>query len=497
MSVPVIELKNINKIYPGVHALKDIDFKLIPGEVHCLVGGNGSGKSTMIKIISGVEKPEEGSVISMKGEVCHNHNSHQALEAGVQVIYQDMALFPNLTVRENIAFRNHITRKNPFVSWKEIDRTAKKAMETIGIEIDLDCKVSTLSIAQQQLVEIIRSLTGNLSLLILDEPTASLTRKEVNALFNVINSLKEKGIAILFVSHKLNEIFEIAENVTIIRDGDMIGTYKPGDLDHDKLVFLMSGQKEIHEIPEPFDKKATPILEVRNLYKKQNYRGINFTLQKGEILGITGLLGSGRTELAMSLFGMNKPDSGEIIVDGRPVDFESNLDAMKAGIGYVPENRREEGLVYDQSIEDNLNVTTLLKHLNKYRLIDENSLIESSRKWAEDLSIKIGHFDSPVQALSGGNQQKVVLAKWLALHPDVLILDEPTVGIDVIAKNSIHSLMKKLAASGMGVIIISDEVQEILHNCHRALVMDAGKIVHEFYPEEANEEDLLKEFNLA
>lgn len=497
MSVPVIKLKNVNKIYPGVHALKDVDFEIHPGEVHCLVGGNGSGKSTMIKIISGVETAEKGSEIEINGIMSHNHTAKQAFDNGIQVIYQDMALFPNLTIRENIAFRNHFGKKHPFVSWKELDRTAKEAMALIGMDFDLDQKVSKLSIAQQQLVEIIRSLTGSLSLLILDEPTASLTRKEVNALFSVIGKLKSKGVAILFVSHKLNEVFEIAESVTIVRDGDKIGQYNPEELNHDKLVYLMSGQNEIHEIPARIDENAKLLLQIRNLSKTNNYKDINLTLQKGEILGITGLLGSGRTELALSIFGMNKPDSGEIIIDGEKTNFSSNRDALKKGIGYVPENRREEGLIYDQSIEDNISITTLYHNLNHLGLINDNALDEAALKWETDLSIKIPRLDAPIQTLSGGNQQKVVLAKWLALNPKILILDEPTIGIDVIAKNSIHSLMKKLAASGMGVIIISDEVQEVIHNCHRVLVMDSGKIVYEFDPDDVNEEELLKKYNLA
>ncbi len=491
----IIDLQNISKTYPGVHALKEVDFSLHSGEVHCLVGSNGSGKSTLIKIISGVESQDSG-LLSIKGRAVDHHSSRHAHDEGIQVIYQDLALFPNLSVGENIAFHLHFAKPG-IVSWSDVDRTARKAMALIGLDIDPDRRTSTLSIAQQQLVEICRCLTGNLSLLILDEPTSSLTRKEVRALFAVIEKLKEQGIAILFISHKLNEVFEIAEFVTIIRDGDIIGTYHPQELHHEKLVYLMTGSNEKREAPSPYHSSTDPLLTVKHLSKKRNYEDVSFTLQRGEILGITGLLGSGRTELALSLFGMSKADSGEIYVDGTEVSFQNNLDALKVGIGYVPENRREDGLIFDQSIEDNITVTTLGQHLGSFSLIDDASLHAASQHWAEHLAIKIPRFDAPIQTLSGGNQQKVVLAKWLAMKPNILILDEPTIGIDVIAKNSIHRLIKQLAAAGMGLIVISDEIQEVLHNVHRVIIMEHGRMVHEFFPDEVDEAMLLKNFNLA
>ncbi len=497
MEAPVIELRKVNKIYPGVHALRDVDFTLYPGEVHCLVGSNGSGKSTMIKIISGVEQPELGSELYIRGEKIHHHSSRLALKKGIQVIYQDMALFPNLSIRENIAFRNHFERGSCFVRRKALDQLARRAMDMIGLRLDLDQSVSALSIAQQQLVEIVRSLSTELSLLILDEPTASLTRKEVNALFAVIEKLRAQGVSILFVSHKLNEVFEVAEQVTILRDGDKIGQFDPEDLDHNRLVHLMTGQEELHEALAPLPERSRPLLELSKLCKKDHYWGIDLSLKPGEILGITGLLGSGRTELALSIFGMKQPDSGEIRFQGKPVRLRNNVDALRLGIGYVPENRKADGLVFEQSIADNISLTTLYQHLNRLKLLDEQSLEQDARSWEKALSIKIPRLDNLIQTLSGGNQQKVVLAKWLALKPKLLILDEPTVGIDVIAKNSIHSLVKTLAASGMGVIIISDEVQEVLHNSHRVLIMNAGRIVDEFLPEQISEQELLKNYNLA
>jgi len=492
-----IKLVNISKKYPGVQALKNVNFELKPGEVHCLVGENGSGKSTLIKILSGVENPEPGSKIFIDGELVTHHDSLSSLTKGIQVIYQDMSLFPNLTVRENISFRNHINKRESLVNWKNIDSIAQKALDEINIEIDLDRKVDSLSVAQQQLVEITRSLTGNLKLLILDEPTASLTRKEVNSLFKAIERLKAKGISILFVSHKLNEVFEIAEKVTILRDGEKIGEYKPSELDQNKLVYLMSGHKVIHDPPVPVKEDEEILLEVRGLSKIRNYSGISFKVKKGEILGITGLLGSGRTELALSIFGMNQPDSGDVLLEGSSLDLSSNVKVLSKGIAYVSEDRRNKGLIQEQSIEDNITITTLNQFLTGTGLIDENEMRGFAEKWTKELGVKVGQLEAPIKTLSGGNQQKVVLAKWLAVGPRLLILDEPTIGIDVVAKNSIHKMIKSLAAKGMGIILISDEVQEIIHNCHRAVVMNNGKIVYEFVPEDGIEEILLEQYNLA
>lgn len=493
-----IELKNISKLYPGVHALDAVDFEIAKGEVHCLVGQNGSGKSTLIKILSGVETPELGSEIYINGELCKNHDSKSSMEKGVQVIYQDLSLFSNLTVKENIGFRNNIRSNSPLVKWKGMAKTAKEALELIDVDIDINAKVEELSIAQQQLVEIAKALTGELSLLILDEPTASLTKKEVNSLFKVIEGLREKGISILFVSHKLNEIFEIAEKVTIIRDGKKIGVYDSAELDHDKLVYLMTGTTESYKLPKPLLDDAKVVLEARNLSKAKNYKNISFSLKEGEILGITGLLGSGRTELALTLFGMNPQDSGELIYDGKEVKWQSNHDAVQGGIGYVPEDRMNHGLIMEQSIQDNLTITTIEKYLNKFGLINEAASTEALETKVKELGIKIGLKEAAVKTLSGGNAQKIVLSKWLLVNPKVLILDEPTIGIDVIAKNSIHSLIKQLAEKqGMSIIMISDEVQEVLNNCHRVLVMTKGQIVCEFKPEETTEEELLERFNLA
>lgn len=492
-----IELRNITKNYPGVRALRGVNFRLNPGDVHCLVGENGSGKSTLIKIISGVEMPEKGGDMYIAGKLCTSHTCESALLKGIQVIYQDISLFPNLTVRENIAFRHYINERGSGVNWKKIGQIATQALNEIGVDIDLDSRVGNLSIAQQQLVEIARSLTGNIRLLILDEPTASLTRKEVSALFLAIKKIKERGVSVLFVSHKLNEVFEIAESVTVLRDGAIVGEYNSKDLNRDKLTYLMTGHNETYKHPVSFDNTNPYFLEVKNLTKKDNYKNVNFHVSRGEILGIIGLLGSGRTEVALSLFGMNKPDSGEIFVNGDAITINSQAKAKEKGIAYVSENRRDLGLIQEQSIENNMIITVLKRFLNKLGLLNSRKYSDDISKYVQELDIKIGSYKSKIKTLSGGNQQKVVLAKWLATYPKLLILDEPTVGIDVIAKSNIHQLIKEMAEKGMSIIMISDELQEVINNCHRVLIMDRGKIVHEFFPKEEKEEDLLRKFNLA
>ena len=498
-SVLRIQLKKVNKSYPGIHALKNFNFELAAGEVHCLCGENGSGKSTFIKIISGVETPDLGAEIWIDGVHRVHHSASSAISNGIQVIYQDMSLFPNLTVCENITFSQMMASKG-LVSRKKLESIAYAALAELGISMDLDRKVETLSVAQQQLVEICRALTSNLQLLILDEPTASLTRKEVNALFLSLARLKKKGISILFVSHKLGEVFEIAERITVIRDGEKIGVFDPNELNSDQLIFHMTGQVQASLPPSILPAENPPALEVRNLCRRAEYQDISFTLKKGEILGITGLLGSGRTELALSLFGMSRPDSGAILVASEVMTFKSNRDAIRAGIAYVSENRRDVGLLLEQSILDNLSITVLDKFLNKFRFLSEKKRRIFSEQGAKNLGVKTSSIDVLAGTLSGGNQQKVVLSKWLNVAPKILILDEPTIGIDVVAKNSIHTLIKHLAEEGMSIIMISDEVAEVMRNCLRVLVMQEGRIVHDFSPrtdDAAREEKLLSEFNLA
>ncbi len=492
MSSVFLGMKNISKRYTGVQALDSVDFEIKEGEIHCLAGTNGSGKSTLIKIISGVEKPDIGSEIYVDGDLSSHRSTIDSIHQGIEVIYQDLSLFPNLTVAENIALSAVISGRKKFLNSKSYYTIARTAMDRINIDIPLNSKVGDLSIADQQLVAICRSLTGELKLLIMDEPTTALTSKEVAALLKVVTDLRDKGIATLFVSHKLNEVMEIAERVTILRDGIKIGCYPAAELDSKKIEFLMTGDNFEYTKTTTIISRDKPLLEIENLSKKNNFKDINLELFPGEILGITGLLGSGRTELALSLFGMNPADSGLIKINGSKVVLNSVTKAVDLGIAYVPENRLVQGLVMEQSVSKNTIITVIERILKKTGLIDHKVKSNKISALVKKFSIKVPSVDAAVATLSGGNQQRVVIAKWVATEPKLLILDGPTVGIDVAAKGSIHDSIKQLAAEGMGVIIISDEVPEVLNSCHRVIVMNRGRINSEFITDKSTEEEILE-----
>lgn len=485
MVEPFLSMRSVSKYYTGVRALDDVDFDIAPGEIHCLAGENGSGKSTLIKIISGVTQPEPGAEIRFRGHAVstHQNDSRNSMSQGVQVIYQDLSLFPNMTVRENISI-NQITADRATVITKRHETDiAVRAMSRIGVALPLDEYVGDLSIGDQQLVAICRALTSDVSLLIMDEPTTALTRKEVNGLFSVVRGLKEQGIASLFISHKLDEVFAVAERVTVLRNGKKVGTYPAHELDDARLTDLMTGMTLDYT---PFDyvgEAGVPLLEVRELTNPGSFQDVSFDLHAGEILGITGLLGSGRTELATTIFGLEPAQSGEIRIKGKVIAIRSVADAIENGIAYVPENRLTQGLTMSQSIRRNIAAATIRRHTGTAGLLDDKQLSATSNRWIKDLDIKVSSADASVDTLSGGNQQRVVIAKWLATNPRILILDGPTVGIDVAAKAAIHRYIRDLAQNGIGIIIISDEVSEVYGACNRILVMHRGRIVHEFRPE--------------
>lgn len=478
MEEKIIELRHVNKHYGGVHALKDVDFDLNRGEIHCLIGQNGCGKSTMIKVISGVIDVDEGSEVILDGKMTHGGSARQSMNNGVRVIYQDLSLFPNLTVAENIAFDRHVDKSVKGVNWTQIYAQAEEVISRMDIKLNLESLVEELSIADRQLVAIARALATNARILIMDEPTSSLTRKEVNVLFSIIKSLQEKGMTIMFVSHKLDEIIEIAERITVMRDGKMISTFENKDVDETKLAHMISGQEISYQ--QNFTEHGDEvILELENLTCGKQYKDISFSLKKGEILGIIGLLGAGRTELASSIFGMNEPESGRILLHGKEVHFKSNRDAIENKIAYVPEDRLLQGLVLNQSIENNTIISIIGKLKNKLGMIDKKACRSITQKWIDELHIKSAVPEINASAMSGGNQQKIVISKWLSTEPEILILDQPTNGIDIAAKNTIYELIRELSEKGMSIILISDEAAEIYYNCPRTLVMHKGKIVKE------------------
>lgn len=477
---PFLSLKNISKHYGGVTALNQVDFEIYPGEIHCLVGENGSGKSTLIKIISGTVQADPGADITIAGEKVHGLQAIDAIHKGIQIIYQDLSLFPNLTVAENIALGQVVASRNHVINWNKLYRIAEEATRRIDVHLPLDALVGEISLADQQLVAICRAFTSDVRLLIMDEPTASLTKKEVDTLLQVVQEMQARDIATIFVSHKLDEVLQIADRVTVLRDGKKVGTYPSAELNDEKLTYLMTGKKVTYLPFTPSQHLQQPVLVVRNLSKKGYFKDVNFQLYPGEILGLTGLLGSGRTELALALFGVHQPDSGEILFEGRPIQFHSIREAMRLGIGYVPEDRLVQGLVMNQSVGKNITLT-ILDHLkNSFNLLDHRQLQSSIRHWVQELAIKVPSLEAPVQTLSGGNQQRVVLAKWIATNPKVLILDGPTIGIDIAAKFSIHETIRTLANQGLAILLISDEVPEVIQNSNRILVMHKGSITGEF-----------------
>jgi simple sugar transport system ATP-binding protein len=489
-----LKLSNISKAFGGVQALRDIDLTLDVGEVHCIVGENGSGKSTLIKIISGIIAPSAGGHIAIGGREYHRLTPAQSTGCGIQVIYQDLSLFPNLTVAENIAVAQHLGVPH-VVNWNAVKNIARTAMAKIDVSLNLDALVSELSISSRQLVAICRALAANANLVIMDEPTASLTRQEVNVLLELVRGLKLKGICAIFVSHRLDEVLEVADRVTVLRDGRNIGTFPAAEMNDRKLAFLMTGKEFNYDLLETVIADQPPRLSVAKLTRAGDYQDISFELRPGEILGITGLLGSGRTELALSLFGMTQADSGEIRVDGRAMALQSNQKAIAAGIAYVPEDRLTLGLVLEQPISSNIILAVLDKILGRFGLFDRGKRRALVGRWIHDLAIKVSNPENAAKTLSGGNQQRVVLAKWLARNPRILILDSPTVGVDISAKDGIYEIVKGLAAGGVGIVMISDEIPEVLYHCHRVLIMRDGRLTGEYVSRVSSEQELMEAVN--
>jgi simple sugar transport system ATP-binding protein len=489
-----LELSGISKRFGGVHALRDVNLTLEAGEVHCIVGENGSGKSTLIKIISGVEEPERGGSIVIAGKEYPKLNPVQSTHCGIQVIYQDLSLFPNLNVAENIAMAHHLGGLHG-VEWRAMRATAVAAMEKIDVKLDPETKVSDLSIAGRQLVAICRALSADAKVIIMDEPTASLTRHEVDSLIKLVSDLKRSGICIVFVSHRLDEVLEIANRVTVLRDGAKVGTFPAEAIDNRKLSHLMTGQAFDYQA-QTRDVAGNPIvLEVDGLGRDGDYQDVSFQLRAGEVVGLTGLLGSGRTELALSLFGMNPPDRGKVVLQGRLISLKTNGDAIDLGIAYVSEDRLTLGLILDQSIAANVTLTVLDRLADAFGLIRARARRSHVARWIADLAIKVSNPENPVKTLSGGNQQRVVLAKWMATNPRVLILDSPTVGVDISAKHGIYEIIQRLAREGVAILMISDEIPEVLYHTNRVLVMREGRLTIDVAAEKTSEEALRQAVN--
>lgn len=494
----VLSISGVDKSFPGVKALSDVHLGLRFGEVHAVCGENGAGKSTLMKIISGVHKPDRGTIL-LNGEEFHVKDPNEAYSKGIAIIYQESSLLPDLSVLENI-FMGHEPKKPilPFLKWirildyPDMRTKAKAILDRLGLQIDLDVKVSTLGVATKQMVEIAKALTFNSRILILDEPTAALTNREVDTLFALIRRLKEHDVSMLYISHRLDEVFEIADRVTVFRDGQYVNTTEVKEATKDKLVSWMVGRELDNLYPKEDVEIGEVVFEAKNITQEGVLNGANLDVRRGEILGLAGLAGSGRTELALAMVGLDRADSGEIFIHGKRVHIRNYRTAMENSIVYISEDRQVYGLVLPMSLRDNITHKVLPQITNFIGIIDREKREEVTTEYMRQLAIKAPNGDFIVNNLSGGNQQKVSVAKSLAVVPDILILDEPTRGVDVGAKAELHRIITKLAEAGKSIIMISSDLPEILGMCDRVVVMRKGSVAGEVMRDQMSQEKILE-----
>jgi len=486
----ILEMRNISKSFGGVNALRDVSFKCRPGTVHALVGENGAGKSTLIKILAGALLPDSGEII-FKGQKHQSFSTRKALNSGISVIYQELALVSQMTVAENIFLGREPRKYFGIVDKKRLKIEAKKLLKQLGFEVDMDMEVGDMTVAYQQMVEIAKALSKNADLIIMDEPSAILAGHELDQLFLIIESLKKRGVTIIYISHRLEEVFRIANEVTILKDGQLVGTKLIKDLSRGELVKMMVGRTLEEVFPVSFNQLGNPVLQVEEISTKTILNQVSFNLREGEILGVAGMVGSGRTELARAIFGADPLTSGTIKIKGQDVVFKNPADAIRSKISLVPEDRKYHGLFTKLSILNNITLPILSK-ISRWGFTDkkkENEIVERERQIH---SIDMTSGNQEVQYLSGGNQQKVVLSKSLQTLPEVIIMDEPTRGVDVGAKFEIYQLIRQLNKDGIAILMISSELPEILGLSDRILVMREGKIVAELTPNETNEEMIIE-----
>lgn len=488
-TAPFLEMKGITKQFPGVLALNKVNLSVYPGRVLALVGENGAGKSTLMKVLSGVHKRDAGE-IRIDGKSVEIASPLASRQMGISIIYQELSVLNNMDVAENI-FVGREKKKNGFVDKKQQHEAAKALLARVGLNIDTHTKTGRLSTAQKQMVEVAKALSFNSKLIIMDEPTSSLTDKETAMLMDIIRKLRSEGVAIVFISHRMNEIFEISDEIAVMRDGEMVQRMITSEVDEQQVIAAMVG-RDVNDI---FHKEEAPIgdvvLEVKNLSTKNFLKDVSFNVRAGEIVGFAGLVGAGRSEVMRALFAVDRRETGEIFVDGKPVEIKTTVDALKAGLGFVPEDRKEQGLILKQTIRANASLAALDSVANGW-FIDKKKEKELSDEYVSKLKVKTPSIEQLIMNLSGGNQQKVVIAKWMATHPKVLILDEPTRGIDVGAKKEIHTLMSELAKQGVAIIMISSELPEVLGMADRIYVMHDGRIKGEVERAQASQESIMK-----
>ena len=489
MSESVLELRNITKIFPGVRALDKVQFDLKPGEIHALMGENGAGKSTFIKVITGVHQAEEGEMF-LNGEKVRFKNTRDAQKAGIAAIYQHVTAYPHLTVAENI-FMGHHKKKFGMVQWNWMYAEADKYLAELNADFSSRTIMGNLSVAQQQMVEIAKALSMNARILIMDEPTAALTKRESEELYRITRKLRDEGVSIIFISHRFEDMYALATRVTVFRDAKYIGTYDVDGITNADLITAMVGREIKDLFPKPEIQIGEEILRVEGLNRTGFFKDVSFAVHKGEILGLTGLVGARRTEVVQTLFGVEKLASGKIFLEGKEIKIKNPSDAIRQGIGLLPENRQTEGLILDWGIGQNITLPELKSYV-KQLFIQEKAERSSSRELAERVDTKAVTIFDKASSLSGGNQQKVVVAKALGSDFKVLILDEPTKGVDVGAKAAIYEIMGELAQQGYAIIMISSEMPEILGMCDRIVVMCEGRVTGELNRQEATQEKILE-----
>lgn len=490
----LVLMEDIEKKFPGVHALNNARFELRSGEVHALIGENGAGKSTLMKVLTGVYSKDSGHIF-YKGKEIEVASPKAAQDLGIGIIHQELNLMPHLTVAQNIFIGREPRLKGMgfMLDEKEINRKTKEMLDIIHLDIDPRTKISDLTVAKQQMVEIVKALSHNSEVLIMDEPTAALTESEIEELFIIINQLREKGVGIVYISHRMDELKKICDRVTVMRDGCYISTSNMKDVTIDQIINMMVGRTIFESAPEiPEDMSDEVVLEVANLNRGTNIKDVSFKLKKGEILGFAGLMGAGRTEVARAIFGADKLDSGEIYVSGHKVHIKAPSDAVGHGIGYLSEDRKRYGLTLGMDVDTNNALATFSKFVGAFGWVKRKKTRAAAEHYVEALKIKTPGIYQKTKNLSGGNQQKVVIGKWLTRDCNILIFDEPTRGIDVGAKSEIYRLLNDLAAQGKSIIMISSELPEVLRMSHRILVMCEGRITGELSASEASQEQIIK-----
>ncbi|WP_343247317.1 sugar ABC transporter ATP-binding protein [Diplocloster hominis] len=488
MAEKILEIQHITKSFPGVKALDDVTFSVTKGNIHALVGENGAGKSTLIKVLAGIYHPEQGELV-LDGHKAVLKSPHESQMAGIRVVHQELKLVNTLTVTENI-FLGNLKYKNHLVDWKGMEQAAREMLGSMGVTIDVNEIVDNLSVAKQQIVEICKAINGECKVLIMDEPSATITLKEQEIMFQIVRKLRDQGVSIIYISHRLEEIFDLADDVTVLRDGKHIRTLPVADVDRKGLISLMVGRELVNEYPKIEARITDMALEARDICRKGVLNHVSINVRKGEIVGIAGLVGAGRTETARAILGIDKMDSGEVYLYGKKIVNHSFAEAIRRGLGLVPEDRKVQGILPIMSVKNNISIVNIGRII-KGGVIREKLEDQYARDYIGKLNISTPGPETEVQYLSGGNQQKVIIARWMMQNSDVIILDEPTRGVDVGAKAEIYELMNEMIREGKAVIMISSELPEILGMSDRIFVMHDGDLVGELAREEATQEKIL------